>query len=74
MTLGRTLDEAAQNGSPKLPDPIAESQPTVAPRDETYSTRKAALCWSQSSSCATWSRARKPRGDDPTTLLKNREK
>jgi nucleoside-diphosphate-sugar epimerase len=40
---GRTLDEAAQNGFPELPDPIAETQPTVAPGDATYSTRKVAL-------------------------------
>lgn len=41
--LGRTLDEAAQNGFPELPDPIPETQPTVAPGDITYSTRKIAL-------------------------------
>jgi nucleoside-diphosphate-sugar epimerase len=41
--VGRALDEAAQNGFPELPDPIAESQPTVAPGDETYSTHKVAL-------------------------------
>lgn len=40
---GRTLDEAAQNGFPELPDPITEAQPTVAPSDATYSTRKVAL-------------------------------
>lgn len=40
---GRTLDEAAQNGFPELPDPITETQPTVAPDDATYSTRKVAL-------------------------------
>lgn len=40
---GRTLDEASQNGFPELPDPIAETQPTVAPGDATYSTRKVAL-------------------------------
>lgn len=40
---GRTLDEAAQNGFPELPDPIAETQPTVVPGDATYSTRKVAL-------------------------------
>jgi len=40
---GRTLDEAAQNGFPELPDPIAETQPTVVPGDWTYSTRKVAL-------------------------------
>ena len=41
--LGRTLDEAAQNGFPDFPEPIKETQPTVAPGDETYSTRKVAL-------------------------------
>jgi nucleoside-diphosphate-sugar epimerase len=40
---GRTLDEAAANGFPELPDPMSEGQPTVAPGPETYSTRKAAL-------------------------------
>jgi nucleoside-diphosphate-sugar epimerase len=40
---GRTLDEAARGGFPELPDPIHESQPTVAPGEETYSTRKVAL-------------------------------
>jgi nucleoside-diphosphate-sugar epimerase len=40
---GRTLDEAAQNGFPELPDPIRETQPTVAPGPTTYSTRKVAL-------------------------------
>lgn len=40
---GRTLDEAVAGGFPDLPDPIPESQPTVAPGDETYSTRKRAL-------------------------------
>lgn len=41
--LGRTLDEAAANGFPELPDPMSEEQPTVAPGPETYSTRKVAL-------------------------------
>jgi nucleoside-diphosphate-sugar epimerase len=40
---GRTLDEAAEHGFPRLPDPIGEDQPTVAPGPETYSTRKARL-------------------------------
>lgn len=40
---GRTLDEAAQNGFPILPDPMIETQPTVAPGEATYSTRKVAL-------------------------------
>lgn len=37
---GRTLDEAARGGFPRLPDPIRESQNVVAPGPETYSTRK----------------------------------
>jgi nucleoside-diphosphate-sugar epimerase len=41
--LGRTLDEAAQNGFPVLPDPIPETHPTVDPGPATYSTRKVAL-------------------------------
>lgn len=41
--LGRTLDEASQNGFPEFPDPIAETQPTVDPGPTTYSTRKIAL-------------------------------
>lgn len=40
---GRTLDEATQNGFPELPNPIAETQLTVAPGGATYSTRKVAL-------------------------------
>jgi hypothetical protein len=40
---GRTLDEATRNGFPALPVPITEAQPTVAPGDETYSTRKNCL-------------------------------
>jgi nucleoside-diphosphate-sugar epimerase len=40
---GHTLDEAAVNGFPQFPVPIAEDQPTIAPGPETYSTRKAAL-------------------------------
>jgi len=40
---GRTLDEAVQNGFPELPDPIMETQATVAPGEATYSTRKVAL-------------------------------
>jgi nucleoside-diphosphate-sugar epimerase len=40
---GRTLDEAAQNGFPEMPDPIPESQLTVDPGPTTYSTRKVAL-------------------------------
>jgi nucleoside-diphosphate-sugar epimerase len=41
--LGRTLDEAPQNGFPDLPVPIPETQPTVDPGPATYSTRKIAL-------------------------------
>jgi nucleoside-diphosphate-sugar epimerase len=41
--LGRTLDEARQNGFPELPVPISETQPTVDPGPTTYSTRKIAL-------------------------------
>jgi nucleoside-diphosphate-sugar epimerase len=41
--LGRTLDEAMQNGFPDLPVPIPETQPTVDPGPATYSTRKIAL-------------------------------
>jgi nucleoside-diphosphate-sugar epimerase len=42
-SLGRTLDEAMQNGFPELPDPIPETHPTVDPGPATYSTRKVAL-------------------------------
>ncbi len=42
-TLGRTLDEASQNGFPELPDPIPETHPTVDPGPSTYSTRKIAM-------------------------------
>src|SRR6266446_4763444 len=42
-TLGKTLDEASQNGFPDLPVPIPETQPTVDPGPATYSTRKIAL-------------------------------
>ncbi|MGF6176787.1 NAD-dependent epimerase/dehydratase family protein [Ensifer sp. 4252] len=41
--VGRTLDEARENGFPDLPDGITEKQPTVEPGLETYSTRKVAL-------------------------------
>jgi nucleoside-diphosphate-sugar epimerase len=41
--LGRTLDEAAQNGFPALPDAIPETHMTVDPGPATYSTRKVAL-------------------------------
>ena len=37
---GRTLDEAVANGFPDFEGPIDESQPTVAPSGDTYSTRK----------------------------------
>ncbi|MBL0403555.1 NAD-dependent epimerase/dehydratase family protein [Microvirga aerilata] len=40
---GRTLDEARQNGFPEFTQPIKESQATVHPGPETYSTRKVAL-------------------------------
>ena len=41
---GRTLDEATDLESfPELPVPISERQATVAPGDETYATRKAAI-------------------------------
>jgi len=40
---GRTLDEAEENGFPRLPEPIPETQTTVAPGPKTYSTRKVAL-------------------------------
>lgn len=40
---GRTLDEAQETGFPRLPEPIGEDQPTVAPGPATYSTRKVAL-------------------------------
>lgn len=41
--LGRTLDEARENGFPDLPEYMTEDQPTVEPGPETYSTRKVAL-------------------------------
>lgn len=42
--VGRSLDEAQDEASfPRLPVPIPETQRTVEPGDETYSTRKAAL-------------------------------
>jgi nucleoside-diphosphate-sugar epimerase len=41
---GRTLDEAqGVDDFPEFPVPIPESQPTVEPGDETYSTKKAKL-------------------------------
>jgi nucleoside-diphosphate-sugar epimerase len=40
---GRTLDEAATNGFPELPEKMTEEQPTVAPGPATYSTRKIAM-------------------------------
>ena len=41
---GRTLDEAqGVDDFPELPVPIPETQPTVAPGDDTYSTKKAKL-------------------------------
>jgi nucleoside-diphosphate-sugar epimerase len=41
--LGKTLDEARQNGFPDLPVPIPETQRTVDPGPATYSTRKIAV-------------------------------
>ena len=41
---GRTLDEAqGVDDFPEFPVPIPETQPTVAPGDDTYSTKKAKL-------------------------------
>jgi nucleoside-diphosphate-sugar epimerase len=41
---GRTLDEAqGVDDFPEFPIPISETQPTVAPGEETYSTKKRAL-------------------------------
>jgi nucleoside-diphosphate-sugar epimerase len=41
---GRTLDEASSLETfPRLPTPVRETQPTVAPGDASYSTRKVAL-------------------------------
>ena len=40
---GRTLDEATANGFPELPEPMSETQTTVAPGLATYSTRKMAM-------------------------------
>jgi nucleoside-diphosphate-sugar epimerase len=40
---GRTLDEAAEGGFPDFPEPIRETQPTVEPGPQTYSTSKVAL-------------------------------
>jgi nucleoside-diphosphate-sugar epimerase len=40
---GRTLDEARANGFPDLLGPMKETQATVPPGDETYSTKKVAL-------------------------------
>jgi len=40
---GRSLDEAGTTGFPDLPEQISEDQPTVAPGDQTYSTRKVAM-------------------------------
>lgn len=39
----RTLDDVAQTGFPDLPEPIPETQPTVAPGPTSYSRRKVAL-------------------------------
>ena len=40
---GRTFDEAANTGFPHYPVPVPETQPTVPPGPETYSTRKAMI-------------------------------
>jgi nucleoside-diphosphate-sugar epimerase len=40
---GRTLDEADEGGFPDFPHPIKETQRTVPPGPQTYSTRKAAM-------------------------------
>jgi nucleoside-diphosphate-sugar epimerase len=40
---GRTLDKARKGGFPDFPSPLKETQPTVDPGPETYSTRKIAL-------------------------------
>jgi nucleoside-diphosphate-sugar epimerase len=41
---GRSFDEATgEDDFPAFPVPLSESQPTVAPSDSTYSTRKAAI-------------------------------
>jgi nucleoside-diphosphate-sugar epimerase len=40
---GRTLDEAASTGFPMFDGPIRETNSTVAPGPQTYSTRKAEL-------------------------------
>jgi nucleoside-diphosphate-sugar epimerase len=43
-SIGRTLDEATRAEEfPHFPGPISESNPTVAPGDLTYSTRKVAM-------------------------------
>ncbi|MGV1945630.1 MULTISPECIES: NAD-dependent epimerase/dehydratase family protein [unclassified Agrobacterium] len=41
--LGRTLDEARENGFPDLPEGMTERQPTVEPGPQNYSTKKIAL-------------------------------
>jgi nucleoside-diphosphate-sugar epimerase len=40
---GRTLGDAGRTGFPEFPNPIKESQSTVEPGPEAYSTRKVAL-------------------------------
>ncbi len=40
---GRSLDTIPTRGYPHLPSPIPETQLTVAPGDDTYSTKKAAI-------------------------------
>ncbi len=41
--MGRSLDEARENGFPDLPDRMTEDQPTVEPGPQNYSTMKVAL-------------------------------
>lgn len=41
--IGRTLDEARENGFPDFPEGITEDQATVEPGPENYSTKKVAL-------------------------------
>lgn len=40
---GRTLDEAQKTGFPRFADLIRETQPTIGPGPDTYSTRKVAM-------------------------------
>lgn len=40
---GRSLDNAARDGFPRLPEAIPETQPTVDPGPETYASRKVSI-------------------------------